>query len=75
MSEKLTRITIPGDRSQYTGLMDWGEHTREEMVRQLRRQSQTYREAADAIDATADADFDVDIIRGPVAQKHVRKVP
>ena len=76
MSEKLTRIRITRKgESGFWEYLDWGEKTREEMVVLIRAQATRRREEADQIDATADDDFEVDVVRGPAIQKHVRKVP
>lgn len=71
MSELLTRITLPS-AAQSVGLMDWGELTTEEMIRQIRQRAEHLREEADAIMAAKNEDFRVDIVRGPHAQHHVR---
>lgn len=74
MSEKLTRIRLRHSRSHCTGLMDWGEHTFEEMVQQIRAKAQRELEAAQAILEADDVDFDVAIVRGSIVQHFVREV-
>lgn len=70
MSEKLTRITLPG-QTEFKGLMDWGKHTLSEMVAMARDHAAILRAEADAIDFAADADFQVDVVRGAIVQHHV----
>ncbi|QIG74925.1 hypothetical protein EVC26_004 [Rhizobium phage RHph_I72] len=75
MSEKLTRIRVPGRTGGEFGFMDWGEKTRAEMVQTIRLRADYMREIVAAIDATADADFEVDVVRGSLIQRHLRKIP
>lgn len=81
MSEKLTRIRLP-DRPRGDGMMDWGEHTVEDMIAQYRRYGAALRERADVILEAEDGDFQIDVVRGSCVQRHiktlqqsVRKVP
>ena len=69
----LTRITLPGLRLGW-GLMDWGELTVEEMIGQYRRHAASLREQAAAIEDAADADFQVDIVRGSLKEEFVRNL-
>lgn len=71
MTEKLTRITLPG-ASQGVSLMDWGELSAEEMIRQIRQRAEYLRAEADAIMAASDSDFQIDVIRGSIVQHHVK---
>ena len=71
MTEKLTRITLPS-ASHSVGLMDWGELTPKEMIGQIRQRAEYLRAEADAIMAAKDSDFQIDVIRGPVVQHHVK---
>lgn len=73
MSEKLTRIRLPGQRA-WSGLADWGELGAAEMIRQARAYAAHLRAQADAIDGAADREFQVDVIRGSHVQHHVREV-
>ena len=75
MSSKLTRILVPGHKGGDFGFMDWGENSREQMVQTLRNRSEHLKLVAAAIDATPDADFQVDIVLGSVVQKLVRSAP
>ncbi len=74
MSEKLTRIRLKGHKSHRCGLMDWGEHSFEEMVRQLREKAQRELEDAQAVLSADDSSFEVAIVRGPIVQHFVRDV-
>lgn len=74
MSEKMTRIRVPGSKNSDTGFMDYGELTREEMVKMIRARADHLRDAVAAIDATADSEFEVDIVRGTWVQHHIRRV-
>lgn len=74
MAEKLTRIRVPGRKSGDYGLMDWGEKSHAEMVSLLRHRANYLRDVVAAVDATPDADFEVDIVAGSVMQRPVRKV-
>lgn len=75
MSEKMTRIRVPGAKGGDFGFLDWGEKSRSEMVRNFRIRAEHMRQVVAAIDATDDADFEVDIVRGSAVQHHIRKVP
>lgn len=71
MSEKMTRIRL---RHSRYGQLDWGEHSHEDMVAQMRKRAERMLEEATAIlEADASA-FDVDIVRGPYVQHFVRRV-
>lgn len=74
MSEKMTRIRVPGSKNSDAAFMDYGELTREEMVKAIRARADYLREVVSEIDATADSEFEVDIVRGPWAQHHIRRV-
>jgi hypothetical protein len=74
MSEKMTRIRVAGAKNSNCGFMEWGEKTRPEMVKELRSYADYLREAVAAIDATSDADFEIDIVRGSIVQHHIRRV-
>lgn len=74
MSEKLSRIRVPGKPNSHTGIADYGEKTRLEMVAFIRRYADDMRASVAAIDATADADFEIDIVRGSIVQHHIRRV-
>lgn len=69
MSEKLTRIRVPGSKA-FRGLMDWGE--RSDMVSQVRAHADHLRKQVAEIDAASDEDFDIVVVRGSVVQHHVR---
>lgn len=72
MSEKMTRILLRGSRS--SGLMEWGELSAEQMIAQYRDYAAHLRKQAEDIEAAADFDFAIDIVRGPHVQRHVRTV-
>lgn len=67
MTDKLTRIKIPGQRSGW-GLMDWGKKSPAEMVAQMRSYAEELRAHAAAIDATRDEDFCIQIVLGSAKQ-------
>lgn len=71
MTEKLTRIRVP-DAKAHVGLMDWGEC--DDMIAQIRRHADWLREQVAAIDACADSDFEIVVVRGSVVQHHVRTI-
>jgi len=70
MSEKLTRIRL-AKPTAFNGLMDWGVCSVEQMLAQARAYSAHLRREADAIDAAADDDFEVCVVRGSVVQHHL----
>ena len=69
MSEKLTRISLPGRR---VGLLEWGEVSPEEMIRKLRSYGEGLRAEAEKIAAASDLEFKVEIVRGSHVQRHVK---
>ena len=73
MSEILTRITLPGQRV-FSGLMDWGTKSTEEMIKEARKYSAYLRAQSDEIDRALYKEFQIDVIRGSVAERHVREV-
>lgn len=72
MSDKLTRIKLPGNKS--VGFQDWGEKTASEMVKTIRGYAATMREMVEAIEKASDDEFQIDVIRGPAVQHFVREV-
>jgi hypothetical protein len=72
MSEKMTRIRLPGSR--YGGFMERGEKSADEMVAVLRRHATNLRAEADTIDRATDADFAIDVVRGLLVQHHIRNI-
>lgn len=73
MSEKMTRINLPG-LPQGDGYMDWGECPADAMILIMRRRAAHMREVADAIESASDDDFKIDIVRGSHVQHFVRNV-
>ena len=73
MNNILTRIQPKGMRSG-AGLMDWGRHTRPEMLKKLREYHTRQKEIAEKVLGMGDDDFDVDIVRGPQVQHLVEKL-
>lgn len=73
MSEKLTRVMLP-EGIPGNGYMNWGEHSVEDMIRQLRQRAASLRAEAEEIEAAADAEFQIDVIRGSVVQRHIREL-
>lgn len=77
MSEKMTRIRIAGFASangRSPGLMDWGEKSYEDMVYQFRRYAARMIEEGQTILDVGIDGYEVDVVRGPIVQHHVRKV-
>jgi hypothetical protein len=54
--------------------MDWGELPVDEMIRQYRAHAAHLREQVEAIEAAADTDFKIDVVRGSAVQHHVRNL-
>jgi hypothetical protein len=73
MSEKLTRLRLPGQKI-FPGIMDWGEKTAEQMICIARRHAARLRAEAEAIESAADSAFQIDVVRGSAVQHHVREV-
>lgn len=73
MSEKLTRIAL-SSLPMGEGYLDWGEQSAEHMIALIRHRAAHFRKVADAIDAAADDDFKIDIVRGNCVQHHVRNI-
>ncbi len=73
MSDKLTRINLPG-LPNGEGFMEWGEQTPEHMIDIMRRRAMHMRVVANAIDAAADADFKIDVVRGSIVQHQVKSL-
>lgn len=72
MSEKLTRIRVPGLKG--LGLLEWGEKTAAEMISTARRHAAHLRSQAEAIEATADGGFQIDLVRGSHVQHHIKEI-
>lgn len=70
MSDILTRIGIPGNR-RGNGFMDWGRKTPAEMIAMMRAKADHMREQVALIDATPDAGFEIEVVRGSCVQHHV----
>lgn len=73
MSEKLTRIRLPGSKA-YKGLLDWGDKLPDEMIIQARSYAAHLRAQAEEIEAAADSEFQIDVVRGSLVQHHLREV-
>lgn len=73
MSEKMTRIRLRGRKGRY-GMLDWGERSFEQMFAAIRKKANDDLKVAQAILNADPDDFEVDVVRGPIVQKHVRKV-
>lgn len=73
MSEKMTRIRLPGQKI-FTGLQEYGEQTASDMILRARQYSAWLREQAKMIDVAADSDFQVDVVRGPYVQHHIKEL-
>lgn len=73
MSEKMTLIDLR-DRSVWSGIGEWGECSAAKMIERARGYAQHLRAQADLIDAAADEDFHIRIVRGRIVQHPVRTV-
>lgn len=73
MSEKVTRIRLPGQK-HWPGCMEWGEQPASMMIGQARRYAAHLRAQADVIDAALDGHFQIDVVRGTCAQHHLHEV-
>ncbi|MFC3697067.1 hypothetical protein ACFOOJ_06400 [Sphingobium xenophagum] len=69
----MTRIGLPGANPSIA-LMDYGEMSCADMIAQLRTYADHLRAKVNLIDAAADGDFQIDVIRGPYVQHHVREL-
>lgn len=73
MSEKLTRIRLPGQKV-IPGLLEWGEQPISKMIETARRHAAHLRAQAEAIEKASDEEFQVDVVRGSVVQHHVKEL-
>lgn len=73
MSEKLTRIRLPNGGA-FKGLQDWGEKSASDMIKTARAFAERLRAEAEAIEQAADHEFQVDVVRGPYVQHHVKEL-
>lgn len=73
MTRLLTRILLPGEPHGH-GIMDWGELTAEEMIARYRARAAYLRKQAEAIEAAADGDFKIDVVRGSQRERLVRSI-
>lgn len=71
MTEKYTRIALRGTRVR---LLEHGERTVDEMHRALRHLAEVQRAEAEAVLTADPEDFDVDVVRGSVIQRHMKRV-
>ena len=73
MSEKLTRIRLL-NQNVWSGLLDWGELTRAEMISQAREHAKLLETQARTIIEADDDDFEVCVVRGSIVQRLIRKL-
>jgi len=73
MSEKMTRIRLPGQK-RFSGLLEWGEKSADDMVKSARRYAAHLRDQAEEIERAFDKEFQIDVVRGSHVQHHVREV-
>lgn len=73
MSEKMTRITLPGQKS-WIGFQDWGEVPTEKMIASVRRMAEDMKKQVQEIEAASDEDFKIDFVRGPLVQHFIRNI-
>ena len=69
MTEKLTRISVGKKGS---GILQWGEVPVEEMITRFRNHAAALRREAEEIETAANEDFQIDVVRGSVVQRHVK---
>lgn len=65
----MTSINLPGCRS--AGLADWGVKTVPEMIAKMRAHHQHKLEVAQQVLAASDADFLIEVVRGPIVRRRV----
>jgi hypothetical protein len=70
MSDRITQISLPG--APDAGIGEWGNHTAEFMIFQYRAYAKHLRAHAEAIEAAADHEFQVEIVLGSLVQKPVK---
>lgn len=70
MSDILTKLSLPGQR-KWPGLLEWGRKDVPYMVARLHEHADHLRELANMLDAAADEDFRISIVRGSAVQHHV----
>jgi hypothetical protein len=73
MAEKYTRIRPKGGHSG-DGFMSHGEVTVAQSIASIRSYADALRSRLALIDATADHEFSIDIVRGSIVEKFVRHV-
>lgn len=73
MSEKMTRIRLPGQKF-WSGFLEWGEKTPQEMIDRAVAQALFKRREADLVLEALNTDFEIDIVRGPIVQHHVKNL-
>lgn len=71
MSEKMTRLELPGQK-EFPGIMHHGEKTIAEAIADARSHATHLRKQAEAIERAADADFQVDLVRGMHVPKLIK---
>jgi len=72
MSEKMTRIRLK--HSQWHGQLEWGEKTSREMVEKAVEWANHMRKVAQDVLDAADEDFQIDVVRGPYVQHHIKNL-
>lgn len=70
MSEILTRLTLPNSVSD--GIMRWGRVGVSEMIKAAREHGADLKAEGSALLNAKDSDFQIDIVRGSVVERHVK---
>lgn len=68
MSEKMTRVRLPG-QGVFIGIQDWGDVDVSEMINQVRWYADHLRAEIAAIDAASDDEFQVEVVKGVHRQR------
>jgi len=73
MSDKLTRVRLKS-REHYIGQMEYGEVSVEETIASVRSYADRLRNELAVLDAAKDEDFQIDVVLGPIVQRHVKEL-
>lgn len=69
----MTRISLPGVKA-FRGLLVPGRNAPEAMIEDARSHAARLRAEAEAIEAAANRDFQVDVVRGAIVSDHVAEL-
>lgn len=73
MSEKMTIIRLPLNTAS-PEWADFGEHTGDDMISQIRKRAAEVRIQCEAIENAEDHEFQIDIIRLGIFKRHVKEI-